>query len=79
MMKNETKRERFERLLKSRKANVLHAIDQVFKLSRYPQVYEFSDDDFQSVKQELMEAIASAKWGQSFRLNEERDQENELL
>ena len=78
-MRDETKRERFERLLESRKANALHAIDQVFKLSRYPQVYEFTDDDFQPVKQELMEAIASAKWGQSFHLNEERNPENELL
>lgn len=78
-MRDETKRERFERLLERRKANALHAIDQVFKLSRYPQVYEFTDVDFQSVKQELMEAIASAKWGQSFRLNEERNPENELL
>lgn len=70
----ETKRERFERLFESRKKAAIHAIQQVFKLSKYPQTYEFNESDFSEFKTEIMELTESMEITKRFSLNDkERD------
>lgn len=77
-MMEESKRERFERLFEKRKEAAIHAIQNVFRLSKYPQTYEFTDSDFSEFKTEIMKLTESMEMTKRFHLNDQETNPSEF-
>lgn len=65
----ETKRERFERVFCVRKNKALFAIQQVYKLRKYPAIYECNDADYKEFEEEILNECSK---NEKFKLNDEK-------